>query len=251
MARLLFAAYPAAEFAIPQVKDTSMPKISSTLGEDLAIRHLMPAKLGGAESPALLPGHRRDADAGGLPYAAKSVDAMPQSVTDFFVFADTVTIAEDLLNPGSAIHIFAREIIFQAGTMLDVSGAPPVPTWPAGFPAPQPSPLPSAPGVTGMDANSGYSAGDIQLYADLFKVSGPYTGDTTNRAISFKRALQRAIAAATLTFMATPNINAFPLSLPAVGNFAPANAVLRGLINLNLGSSGTTLAAGRSPRDVH
>ena len=213
-----------------------MPKISSTLGEDLAIRQLIPGTLG-AKSQLYYLGTDVTLTQSDVPYAAESAEALPQSMTDFLVFADTVTIAEDLLNPGAAIEIFAREIIVKAGTVLDVSGAPPLRTWPAGIPALQPSPIPGAAGVAGADGDAGNSAGQIQLYADVFTVGDAYGGDTTNRTISLDRALQRAIVLAMPTYLGTPNLGAFPVSLPAVGKFAPTNATLHGLADLNLDST--------------
>jgi hypothetical protein len=213
-----------------------MPKISSTLGEDLAIRQLIPAK-SGANAQLYYLGTDVTLTQDDVPFAAVSAAGLPQSETDFLVFANTVTIAEDLLNPGATIQIFAREIIAKAGTVLDVSGAPPSKSWPAGIPSLQPSTLPGAPGVVGADGGAGNNAGQIQLYADVFTVGGAYGGGTTNRAISLDRALQRALVAAMSTYLGTPDLNAFPVSLPAVGQFAPTKAAFGGLADLNLASS--------------
>jgi hypothetical protein len=130
-----------------------------------------------------------------VPYATASAGDLTPSSTDLLVFADTVTIAQDLINPGAAIQIFAREIVFSPGTLLDVSGTPAVTTWPADLPPLQPSTLPGVPGVAGANGN----AGQIQLHADLFTLKDVGGGDPKNRTISLERALQRAVVVAVNT----------------------------------------------------
>ncbi|HEY0254085.1 MAG TPA: hypothetical protein VGC41_21300, partial [Kofleriaceae bacterium] len=76
------------------------------------------------------------------------------SDTDTWIYGDTIVVHGPITAPGQTVRIFARELVFQAGTSgeapcIDVSG-------PGGKPAPESNPQMGIDGGRGKDANTGW-----------------------------------------------------------------------------------------------
>ena len=114
-----------------------------------------------------------------VPYQIVTNAPVAASSTDLLVYGDTVTITGDLVNPGRAIAIYARQIIVGATAFINVSGPDPVTTFAAGQPAEQTNTSDGAAGANGAPASSGLGAGTITLAAESIQTGGPDTGAGT------------------------------------------------------------------------
>ncbi|GAB6043719.1 hypothetical protein [Endothiovibrio diazotrophicus] len=88
-----------------------------------------------------------------------------ESLKHFVLYADTVTLRGELLNPGRDIRIYARQLVVAERAALDVGGADPDADYPAGVPVEQADPLPGAAGTDGRDGGDGGAAGNIVVCA--------------------------------------------------------------------------------------
>jgi hypothetical protein len=100
-----------------------------------------------------------------LPYQVVAGKRLP-SEKHFAVYADQITLAGVLQNPGRNIELHAREIVITTPAILDAAGAYANKDFKRGDPATQKSILPGAVGSNGDDATIGQPAGDIIIAAD-------------------------------------------------------------------------------------
>ncbi|MEM7395055.1 MAG: hypothetical protein AAF492_22215, partial [Verrucomicrobiota bacterium] len=88
------------------------------------------------------------------------------SARDFAVYADTITLTENLTNPGRNIRLCAREIILENPTVIDVSGADADHDYRPDQPADQDDLSPAAPGAHGEDGTDAGDSGHIFIAAE-------------------------------------------------------------------------------------
>jgi hypothetical protein len=119
-----------------------------------------------------------------VPYTIVPNAPVAASSTDLLVYGDTVTITGDLVNPGRAIAIYARQIVVGATAFLSVSGADAVTSYVAGSPVAQADTTDGGAGTEGAGGSTGRGAGTIILAAESIQSSGPDTGaGTPGRAL--------------------------------------------------------------------
>jgi hypothetical protein len=144
-----------------------------------------------------------------VPYTIVENGPQTTSVTDLFVYGDTVTITGDLVNPGRTIAIYARQVIIGATAFISVSGADPVTSYIAGDPAEQTNPADGAPGANGLGGSLGLTGGTIIVSAESIQSTGPDTGaGTPGRTLCLQQLLPLLAPAAA---------NALPSYQSAVG----------------------------------
>lgn len=155
-------------------------------------------------------------------YAIPVEGTLTQADYDVFVYADTVSIHGDLVNPGRKIEIHARELIIGETTYINCSA--PAPT--ADYPAFQ-----KAISGDGASGSTGTTAGALTIGVDVITVDGPDTGaNTAERLATIAAILQSTLgdlaaqgrsgveqlAALQLSNLSTPMGGAFP-TLPVRG----------------------------------
>lgn len=106
------------------------------------------------------------------------------------VYADTVTIVGDLVNPGQDISIYARELIVGPTTYINTSAPDPETNYTIYKQPPNNNPQPGSNGPNGANGSSNTPAGNINLAVGTISVNGTDQGaGTPARLLSQSQAL--------------------------------------------------------------
>jgi hypothetical protein len=180
--------------------------MATVLSDNLQLNQLVPASGSSREAVYIL-GVDLSIAQSNVPYTVPLSGPAQASQADLFIYGDTVTIQEDLLNLGANIVIAARVIQFPPGTFLCVSGVPGA-GYPAGLPANQ--------GTPASNGSPGGDSGNLYVYAEQLTTAGTLSAGTPQRAWIINNALLQAIASAVTPYANTPNLAALAITLPEI-----------------------------------
>ncbi len=161
-----------------------------------------------------------------VPYTVVQGGPQTTSVTDLFVYGDTVTITGDLVNPGRTIAIYARQIIVGATAFISVTGADPLTTYIAGEPAEQTNTADGGPGANGLGGSSGLTGGSIIVSAESIQSTGPDTGAGTPGRTLCLQQLSPLLAPAAASALPTYQSAVGQATIPLPGFAVPAQVTL-------------------------